>query len=138
MLEAILLISLGCSVLGLSWWNIIVHRSLHQIRAQHASHRAQSEAMIQGLSARLREIEQALDTPSQPPPDDTVGESLSEETTSETRVRELAAAGVDRKEIANRLQMRQADIELLFKLSAYREKASARGAGFELLERLHP
>ena len=138
MLEVALLISLGCSVLGLSWWSLIVHRSLHQIRAQYASQRTQTEGLIQGLRARLREIEQVLDSPSQPGPSDDAGESLSEEATPETRVRELAAAGVDRKQIANRLQMRQADVELLFKLSAYREKASARGAGFELLERLHP
>jgi len=79
--------------------------------------------MVQSLEARFADFEQLLNTASPSPDHDTGGTAVIELEAPEERAFELAAAGVDRKEIADRLKMRTGDIELLFKLSAYRKKA---------------
>ncbi len=121
--EATLMVSLGCSLLGLGCWNLLVHRSINQLRAQHASHRARTDAAIQALTARVSEKGERLTAHASKFLPASLNETSAGRKTPTTQAFELAAAGVGAEEIAGRLHMRPADAELLVKVSGYRPQA---------------
>lgn len=121
--ETTFMVSLGCSLLGLGCWNLLVHRSINQLRAQHASRRARTDAAIQALTARVSENSETLAAQASELIPASGNQSLAERETPATQAFELAAAGVGAEEIAERLHIRPADAALLVKVSGYRVQA---------------
>lgn len=121
--ETVFIVSLGCSLLGLGCWNIQVHRSINEMRSRHTAERARADAAMQALAARVSELDErsALLEPALPPSPPKPPPALRG--SREAQALELAAAGAGRREIAERLSMRPADVELLVKVSAYRAQA---------------